>query len=154
SQREPGAEGLPSVALLLEAAFSRLSSVERDLLELVALCGRPVARELLLRAAVRLELEPSSLEALGTLKQRALIRAVPGQAYECLHDRVRELVIERLPAPRKRAGHRALADVASAERDGDPEFLAHHYHAAGCLAEAAQYAELAGDRAFGALALE
>ncbi|HKU36608.1 MAG TPA: hypothetical protein VJR89_00635, partial [Polyangiales bacterium] len=91
---------------------------------------------------------------LRTLKRRALIRLVPGQTFECLHDRVREHVLESLSASRARAGHLALAVAASQARELDSEFLARHYHGAGRLADAAQHAELAGDRAFAALALD
>ncbi|HEX4339732.1 MAG TPA: protein kinase [Polyangiaceae bacterium] len=148
-----GSSMLPMTALL-GAAFARLSPRQREVLELVALCGRPVARGLLLEAAENLSHAPNSVEALAVLRQMALIRVVPGHAFECLHDRVREVVIEQIREPRRVAGHLALAQAASRASNADAEFLAHHYRGAGRLSEAAEHAEIAGDRAFAALALE
>jgi hypothetical protein len=157
-EAQPGAgrssESLLGMAALLHAALSQLSPAEREYLELVALCGRPVARDLLLQVGPSVIGQQNVLDALSALKHMALIRSVPGQALECLHDRVRELVVEQLPDLRRTARHLALAQAAEQCAERDPEFLAFHYRGAGRLSDAALHAQVAGDRAFAAFAFE
>jgi hypothetical protein len=140
---------------LFEHALCALSPAARQLLELVALCGRPIERELLLHAAQGTG-QTGTLQHLTALKQTGLLRSVPSaqHALECFHDRVREIVTATLPPARKAQQHAVLAEAAARGPEPDGEFLAHHFHGAGQLEHAAHHAELAGDRSLSAIALE
>jgi hypothetical protein len=127
----------------------------RQLLELVAIAGRPVSRAVAANAA---ELEGErEVTALAVLRAGRLVRSMhAGSRYdvETYHDRIRQTVVARLePAARKRLHHRvALALVAAGQ--ADPEALFAHFSEAGETRRAAEFAAIAAAKAVDALAFE
>ena len=148
-----------SLQQLLRAILQRLEQPSHELLQLLALANRPLQRELLLRAArsgdVRSEIDWH--DQLLALQRVGLLRIVPGareSAFESYHDRLREAVSATIEAGVKRGLHARLAEAEAASPAPDPEFLAYQYEGAQQLEAAARFAELGGDRAFAAIALD
>jgi tetratricopeptide (TPR) repeat protein len=143
----------------LEQAFSarveRVDDDRRELLELVAVAGAPVAREALLHASsLERDVLARRLEALVSAQ---LLRASGGRAtdsVEPFHDRVRDSVLSRVPADRLRALHERLAVALTAGGNTDPEVLAVHWRGAGDEGRAALHMIEAADRAIEALAFD
>ena len=148
-----------SLQQLLHATLRQLERPSHELLQLLALANRPLQREFLLRAARAGDggSEIDWHDQLLALQRVGLLRIVPGArdgVFESYHDRLREAVTAMIEAGIKRGLHARLAEAETAAPAPDPEFLAHQYEGAQQLARAAGFAELAGDRAFGAIALD
>jgi serine/threonine protein kinase len=156
---EASASG-PSLSLdaLLDRRVERLPDLARELLEVVAIAGRPMSQTLLFAAqreggtANRLAEE----SALATLQASNMIRTSGARIedqVETYHDRVRETVTSHLSEERQRAVHRKLA-LAMEAAGADAAELAPHFHAAGDLAKAAHHAARAAELAEQALAFD
>ena len=140
-------------AQLMTQVIDALDRPARELLALVVLAGRPVSLELLTTAAEHVE-QPRL--GLASLRARRLVRTILRDDATHLvphHDRVRELVAQRLPAAQQPGFHARLARAALALSLDDPEFLANHFFCAGERVTAGHYAERAGDRARVTMAL-
>jgi hypothetical protein len=139
------------VALTLEAALAarveRLAAPVRELLELVALAGRPHAPPVFARA-LRVD---SVDEALTILLANRLLRARQDQVG-CYHDRIRAVVVERVSDARRPQLHRGLAQALAQQRGADPSEEAMHWDLAGEPERALDAYERAARRAFDALA--
>ncbi len=156
---EPGDVDEPSgelsLSALIGAQLRALSEAERRLLTTVALLGRPVELGLALAAS---DVEAS--RAFGLVRQlegRYLIRSHgPGllDLVEVHHDRVREVVEQRLEHDAMREAHARIARTLGDAADVPPDQLAEHLHGAGMLAEAALAAATAAERAAASLAFE
>ena len=147
----------PEPARLEEALAARIRSLEaeeRAVLELVAVAGAPLAREI---AAAVTELGFDDLaRRVASLRAVNLIRSAvttAGPAVEPYHDRVRRAVIAGLAPAMQRELHLRLA-VALERRGADAEALAVHFHEAGEARRAASWAAVAATRAAAALAFE
>lgn len=140
----------------VRARSELLTTVERDVLLLCALCGEPVEPRVLTRASARDSMEVSlateSLLSAGMLREALDLAG----AVEAAHDQVREVLVGDLLPERRRSLHEALAEayttVGAAEER--PEALAHHLAEAGRKAEAAQHALRAAWAATRALAFD
>ncbi|MCC7000431.1 MAG: protein kinase [Deltaproteobacteria bacterium] len=148
--RERGA-GMTAATLVevLGARCERLPAPARTLLEVVALGGRPLQRAVAARAA---GLEDAQ-GPLAMLSKSRLLRLQGGDA-ETFHDRVREIVAQALPAPRRRALHLALATALSEQGGAEPEFLGAHHDGAGDSRRAGELYATAATAAHQALAFE
>jgi serine/threonine protein kinase len=134
-----------------DAIWSRITQLEppaREMAELVAMAGKPIPQEV---AAAAAHIEPAEFNRrAATLRVSNLVRTGGvrwADAIEPYHDRVREAVLGRMEAGRKKALHEALAIAFEASSHGDPETLATHWREAGNAARAARYATAAGDEA-------
>lgn len=139
---------------VVRARLVRLPDAARRLLEVVAVAGGPVPVAAATRAA---GLVTGEFPALGTLRAGHLVRtAMIGdrEGVETFHDRIREAAVGRLTAVELAERHERLARALEAAGQADPEALCAHYGGAGERGRAAEYAEVAADRAAGALAFE
>lgn len=145
---------------LEDALWARVSRLERDarrLLEVLAIAGFPLSREIAADAA------GVSLADCGrwatTLQFLRLVRASGERSVgsiEPYHDRVAKAVASRLEEETRRIYHLNLADAlqAAGAADAQPEILVHHLEAGGLRAQAAGLASTAARRAADALAFE
>lgn len=154
-------EALHNVTLprLLLLAIEQLPEECRAVLQLAALCARPIAARLLLCAARAHLAGDVRNDHVVRLQRSGWLRSVrlPVPHTEglcCFHDRLRETLSETLAGDVKRRAHAALADAAAQLGHSDHEFLATHHHEAGRLQNAALHFEQAGDRAVAGLAME
>jgi eukaryotic-like serine/threonine-protein kinase len=117
------------------------------LLELVCIAGRPVARDVALRAAALSGTEARTMLAQLTvthLIRRTTLRAIEG--VEAFHDRIREGVVAMLDEATTAAHHAAIATALEEAGDPDVEARYAHYLGAGRRADAANCAiEIAGN---------
>lgn len=147
------AEGL---AGLLASGVATLPDEDRRVLELVALAGRPLRRDVLADAVTRAEAPAKGLgPTLHGLRARRLVcSASEGHDLEPYHARVRDIVLEQLTPATRATRHRELALALESRHVGDNEALATHWEGAGEAAAAAAHAERAADQAHVALAFE
>lgn len=142
----------PALDALVAARVQALPALAREVLELVAVAGRPLDRELQHHAELRGEdLRP----ALGLLRAQGFVCSLPvGErvASSTYHERIREAVLATLPADVRRARHRALASALECERDADPRLRVDHYEGAGDTVRAGELALASGRRAAADLA--
>lgn len=139
---------------IVGARFDRLTREERSLLEIVATAGGPVDRGVALAAA---GLGERGRPDVMRLSEGHFVRAteIDGHpAVETYHDKIREVLLDRLPEERRRDCHGRLAGVMKALPNPDPEALFVHCSGAGDTGAAAGYAVIAADRAATALAFE
>jgi tetratricopeptide (TPR) repeat protein len=138
----------------LWSRICRLDPTARTLLELVALMGRPVAREVLVRAAD----SPADLQqSLRGLRLGNLIRTSGGRRedlIETYHDRVREAVLARMDTGLKRSLEERLAITLEGIQPPDFEALALHWSGAGDRERAAVNAAHAAGQAASSLAFD
>ncbi len=141
----------------LWARILRMEHRARRVLELIAVAGAPIPQGVIGQA---LDYEPPRLaKLLGALRATSLVRTGGTRSndpVEPYHDRVREAVIARVPAPRKRRYHERLATVllASPIANKDPLTIVRHLEAAGHIAHAGELAINAARRAEESLAFE
>jgi hypothetical protein len=141
----------------LWARILRMDHRARRVLELIAVAGAPLPQGVIGQA---LDVEPPRLaKLLASLRATSLVRTGgtrTNDPVEPYHDRVREAVVARVPAPRRRRYHERLATVllASPIADKDPLTIVRHLEAAGHIAHAGELAINAARRAEEALAFE
>ena len=148
--------GAGSTPLTLSQTVDRhvglLPAKARDVLNVLAVAGRPMPAQLVLDAA------DATHEVLDALLFERLTRTVRvsthGRVLECYHDKIRESVAGALTPGALRGIHARLAEALSAQEGSQPEHLALHLHGAGDTRRASVYYEKAGDVFAGALAFE
>jgi len=131
-----------------------LPAPERQLLEVVAVSGRPLPLGVAYGAAF---FSGAAQPAMPGLRVSNLLRATgtgPHVDVDTYHDRVRETILARLPPEELRALHGRLARTLESSGVDDPEALGVHFHGAGDLARAGDYYARAGEVAAGALAFD
>ncbi len=139
---------------MVEKRVDHLDPEARELLELVATHGRPVATSILRRAA---NAGADIDRRLGDLRARRFVRLVTRdgrERVETTHDRIRETVVALLSAEGLRRHHRRLAGAYEAEPLVDAEAIVGHWFDAGEPARAAAYAERAAAHATEKLAFD
>ena len=156
SVEEARAFGADSLRIdnLLRDRIADLENESRELLEVVAVHSQPLAQADAYQAAGFASRDPAPLNA---LRLANLVRSTgfnQTDQVESFHDRVRDAVLQSIPADRMRSLHGALAETLEASERGDAESLALHNERAGNRARAGHYHELAGDRAAAALAFD
>ncbi|MEO8840761.1 MAG: AAA family ATPase [Kofleriaceae bacterium] len=147
-----------SLDAIIDRRVQRLPDLARELLEVVAIAGRPVSQTVLLStqragaAADRLAEEG----ALALLQASNMIRTSGARAedqVEAYHDRVRETVASHVSEAVQRSVHHKLALALESSGAGADE-LAPHFHAAGDHDKAGQLAARAAETAEHALAFD
>ena len=141
-----------------EALWARIRRLEpgaRRLLELAAIAGAPLRRDIAELAEAREGSEVPRL--LAALQSENLIRIVGtgrDETLEAYHDRVRETVVRRLDPEDARALHARLARALELSGSAELEALAMHFQAAGEIVAALSYSARAADQAAQAFAFD
>jgi len=139
----------PSLATLLEARITTLPVPARELLQALALAGRPMAIDSLLQATGA---DHAALDALRDAHLVCGSDSANGRLIECYHDRVREIVCAAMSDADRTKHNRGLA---RALRSTDqPELLSRCLEGAGEPQAAAEHAALAAEQASLALAFD
>ncbi|MGO9464631.1 MAG: serine/threonine-protein kinase PknK [Isosphaeraceae bacterium] len=139
---------------VLWARIRRLPDEPRRVLEIVAVCGKPLGVELIGRSV---DLVEDERVALVLLTSSRLIRGTGGfgrSEIETYHDRIRETVVARLEPEVKRDHHRRLALALEASGAVDPEVLGVHFLEGGQPERAIDHFARAADQAAAALAFD
>ncbi|MEO8180598.1 MAG: serine/threonine-protein kinase [Deltaproteobacteria bacterium] len=143
-----------TLAEVVERRIRELSELERRLIELAALVEVPVPVAVLLAAAAGPAAEGAVAQggaaisrlASARLLQLAGERAEPRVAS--IHQRVREIVLERMSAATLQQGHLRLVEALDrVEPAPEPGILLHHLLGAGARRRAAALAQSAADAA-------
>lgn len=139
---------------VLRARVEALPPAARDVLEAVAVAGRPVPRSVL---RIATDVGAREHDAIDLLRSTHLLRVRDTggeEAVETYHDRIREVLVAEMPTYQLRERHLRMALALQGSRYADPEPLAEHYAGAGHLEKAGEYALLAADQASEALAFD
>ncbi len=122
----------PKVQAVIESRLNQLSPAAVDLAEYAAVIGREFAFDVLAQTSERNE--EALVRSLDELWQRRIIREQGNTAYDFSHDKIREVVYNRISQARRRLLHRlaaeALLAVHSDNRSGISAQLAGHYEQA------------------------
>jgi tetratricopeptide (TPR) repeat protein len=137
---------------MFDARLSALGHDARGFLETLAICGRPMAPEVVFDAC-GIARDRQSLVVM--LRASHLIRSSgSSERVETYHDRIREVLAERLEHGTVRQIHGRMAAALVARRSEDCEALFEHSRGAGDLVGAATYAGLSAQKAGTALAFD
>lgn len=151
------ASGVPlghRLGQILERRVEQLHESARHLLEIVAVAGRPMDRTLLVRAARLGAMGRLDLSRLNQLHLLRYTEIDDRPAVTTYHDRIRQAVLAKIPAERRRAHHLRLAEVLREERPLDLDALVEHHVGAGDARSAYAFAVSAAARAESALKFE
>ena len=139
---------------VISARVRRLPDAARQMLEVLAVFGRPLDVSV---ASLAAGLSSRVLESLAVLRAERLSRTrvvEDREEIETYHDRIRETVVAHLEPHVLKAHHRALALALENVPAADPETLQIHFQHAGEHERAARYAIVAADHAADALAFD
>lgn len=153
---EGGVEGARAFTLdeVVSRRVDRLTVDARHLLEAIAVSAMPLSQRDACNAA---GIERDPRRALAALRVGHLVKTTgPSERdlVEAYHDRIRELVAERLPAGERRDCHLRLATTLQSSERADPEAIGVHFEGAEQPSKAAEYYVTAGQRASESLAFE
>lgn len=150
------AEGGGQHIQLDEVIRERLNNLPEDarwLLRLVAVSGRPIARDVVVLAAG----EGSHQATLDLLRVEHLVKSHTSASrleIEPYHDRIREVMLSGLTPDEHQVCHRALIAAWEADGNADPGTLTTHYQAVGDLPQTAHQAARAAAEAERGLAFD
>jgi eukaryotic-like serine/threonine-protein kinase len=145
-------DGAPTFAGMFESRLNALAQEERLFLETLAVCGRPVAPDILCDASGVAHHRQSLVVR---LRASRLIRSSgSSDSVETYHDRIREVVAGRLAPDAARQIHGRMAASLVARQSDDCEALFEHYRGAGDEERASTQAVLSADKATAALAFD
>jgi eukaryotic-like serine/threonine-protein kinase len=137
---------------LIRLRVSAMPAAEREVLEMLAVAGQPLERDVL-HATIGDEIGNAVL----ALRSENMIRSRVLDAHEVLdasHDRFREAMLASMSETDLRGRHLRLAVALEELGRRDPEMLATHYAAAGEPLRAAEHAVAAATNASTALAFD
>ena len=142
----------PTFARMFDTRLGALSLEARRFLETLAICGRPMAPELLC-AASGVARDRQSLVAM--LRASHFIRSSgSSERVETYHDRIREVLAAQVTPEAARQIHGRIVEVLVEKRSDDCEALFEHYRGAGDHDKASIQAGLAAAKATAALAFD
>ncbi len=133
---------------------ARLPNDARQMLETIALCGRPMSTSVVGQAC---ETGDSTYELVALLSARRFVHIGlrdGDDVVETRHDRIRETIVAQLPADVASDYHGRLARVLQDRPDTDPEAMTVHLLGAGETVRATEYAERAAEQAAEKLAFD
>jgi len=146
------ASGAPASLLgLMQRRLAALPTEARTILELSALAGRPLPREVLLHACDPVAY-PAALSVLRAAKLVQSVGDTQDGALEPYHGIVRDAVLATLDPSTIVTHHAALARALETTGCQDPEWLAQHLRSAGQSERARDFAVKAARQAMDALA--
>jgi tetratricopeptide (TPR) repeat protein len=134
--------------------FEHLTSDARRLVEIVAVGGRPLPVSVIADAA---SIYTGVDDVIGQARAQGFVRTGMRGGHEVLemsHDRIREAVVARLPAPKLRNSHGRLGRVLEATPGADAEAVALHLLGGGDTDRGARFAERAAEQAAEKLAFD
>jgi hypothetical protein len=137
---------------MLEGRVSALPPEAQRFLETLAICGRPVAPDLVYEACGLAGDERPLVAFLRT--DRFLRSSGSAQRIEIYHDRIRETLAARVSPDDERRIHGLMVRTLLARRADDPEALYAHFRGAGDHVGASTQAALAARKAVAALAFD
>ncbi len=146
--------GTIAVEDVVRSRVMALSPGARQMLNVIAIAGRPIKQATARRAA---DLGGEEEQAVALLRASHLIRTRGGRqndAFETYHDRIREIAVASMSDTERRQYHQELALALATERDPDPEALALHFDGAGQAERAASLYVKAARNASDALAFD
>jgi hypothetical protein len=154
---ERAAAGELHLENVLAERLGRLPEPARRLLEVLAVAGRPVTRDVAFRAAGSPATE--GIRIAGLLRAEGLARTSGSRGesrIEASHDRVAEAVRAGITADEERRLHRSLAAAleAAGAAHREPDALVRHLEAAGETARAAELATRAAGLAAASAAFD
>ena len=139
-------------ATMFDMRLSALPADARSFLETLAVCGRPMATELICDAC-GVAREKQTLVAM--LRASHLIRCSgSAERIETYHDRIREVLAGRISPEALRRIHARMIVALVKTRSDDCEALYEHYYGAGDAENASSQAALAAGKAAAALAFD
>jgi tetratricopeptide (TPR) repeat protein len=142
----------PTFAEVFDAKLRALTPDARRFLEALAICGRPMAPEIL-SDACGIARDRQSLVV--RLRSAHLIRSSgSSERIEAYHARIREVLVQQIEADAARLIHRGLAASLVARQSDDCEALFEHYRGAGDWDLASVQAGRAAEKADSALAFD
>lgn len=145
ARESPGQFSLEDVLWNLIVA---LPPEQRAVVELAAVAGRPVSRQLIRNAAGSADDARLLLHDLLNGRFIRAVRRAGGDDIETYHDRIRETVLNRLePLELIRRAAQLFAAAEAVSESFEPEFLARLLELAGRHADAGRYYRQAADRA-------
>ncbi len=140
---------------VLLARANELDSSAWKLLQLVAIAGRPVEREVISSATWLTS--QAFRRRVRALRHANLVETADGPDIPKIwvyHDRTRRAVLERMSADEKKNAHRALAVAMESFRNQSPERLAMHWLEAGVQDRAVRHLLRAAESAEASLAFD
>src|SRR5262249_380792 len=155
AQERSSAGGPLRLEQALLARIARLEVEARQILELLAVAGTPLTQSIATRAA-RTSVGTFTTRLLD-LRMANLVRTGGARLQdfvELFHDRVRETILAQLSDSERAAWHERLALAIETSDKPDPEALAVHWHSAGNVGKASEFAVKAAGRAADALAVD
>ena len=142
----------PTFAEMFDTRLGALSPDARRFLETLAICGRPMAPELVC-AACGVARERQSLVAM--LRSSHFIRSSgSSERVETYHDRIREVLAAQIAPDAVRRIHRRMVQTLVERQSDDCEALFEHYRGAGDPENASIQAGRAAEKAGTALAFD
>ncbi len=152
--RTPDDAGRPiTLDEVVGARLAELPKAAREVVEMIAVGGRPLPVSTLAEAAGVDTIDGVVASLIAHRFVRAGLRD-GREVVEPVHDRIRETIVVRLTESDIRKHHARLALALERMPDSDPEALAMHLIGAGETERAAQYAESAAERAASKLAFD
>jgi hypothetical protein len=133
---------------------ARLPNDARQVLEMIALSGRPMPTSVMGRAC---ETGGATYELVALLSARRFVHIGlrdGDDVVETRHDRIRETIVAQLPADVASDYHGRLARVLEATPGTDPEVITVHLLGAGAKERAREYAERGAEQAVEKLAFD
>ena len=149
---ETGRDRLATFVEMLEGRVKALPPGARRFLETLAICGRPVAPDLVYEAC---GLAGDERPLVALLRSDRFLRSSgSAQRIEIYHDRIREKLAALVSPDDQRRIHGLMVRALVARRADDPEALYSHCRGAGNHGEASTQAALAAGKAVAALAFD
>jgi serine/threonine protein kinase/tetratricopeptide (TPR) repeat protein len=143
-----------TVERMVSERVAALPDDARQVLELVAIGGRPVLLSTLAEAYAS---HGETHRCVSLLRARRLVRTGFREGHEVVetcHDRIRETIVAQFSPATAREHHTRLARVLERAHPADPEAVAIHLLGAGETERAAEFAERAAEQAVSKLAFE
>ena len=152
----PRSSGVAWINALVASRLARLPEAQAECLRVASVVGNAFAAWLVERLTSAGEATPP-FEALAA--QDFLVSAGQPGMLRFKHALTRDAVYATVEPARRKALHLRIAESLDAALGSQDAFdrleaLAHHYDAAGVSDQAARFAEAAGDKALGAMALD